>query len=470
MKKIIFRRLSSLVRPRSKDQDQRNKEYILNVLLVAGLLLIIIFGFVIIFLSMLIEHNYYVDSRLSGIVISLLFLAGLLILSKIGSPRYSEVLLTSFFFLISTFLVFSYGIFQPEGILLFALTIVMSAIILGSRASFIVTILVSATLLGTYLLHSNALVKPDSSWIKIPPGIGDVIGFSAIFFVITTVTWLMCSQMQNSLERAKRSEQALKEQADKLEIKVEERSKELQQAQEEKINDLYRLAELGYTSTALFHDLANRITVLSMDIESLGTTRGDSDEIIKQAKDSIKLIEERFKMARQEVEERETPKSFIIEDELNDIIDSLSYKTKRQKVDVKLYFKIPRSTRLHGDRIGFRRIIDNLIGNAVFAYDDPLSDLDKRDVFVVVHWTKNGLAISVTDYGRGIKLEEVRNIFKPFYTTKKKGMGIGLFISKVLAEYQFDGKLSVDSEPGKGSTFTLTLPLPGLKEGGKTSA
>ena len=68
------------------------------------------------------------------------------------------------------------------------------------------------------------------------------------------------------------------------------------------------------------------------------------------------------------------------------------------------------------------------------------------------------VAIDVSDNGPGMGKEQMENIFTPFFTTKPKGTGLGLAIfHKIVAEHR--GMIKVDSEPGKGSTFTVLLPL-----------
>ncbi|MCJ7498331.1 MAG: ATP-binding protein, partial [candidate division Zixibacteria bacterium] len=73
---------------------------------------------------------------------------------------------------------------------------------------------------------------------------------------------------------------------------------------------------------------------------------------------------------------------------------------------------------------------------------------------------KNSLIrLKVSDTGAGISRDFIRNnLFKPFQTTKKKGLGIGLFQCREIVELH-KGRLLVESEEGKGSTFTVELPL-----------
>jgi signal transduction histidine kinase len=68
------------------------------------------------------------------------------------------------------------------------------------------------------------------------------------------------------------------------------------------------------------------------------------------------------------------------------------------------------------------------------------------------------VVISVSDTGPGITDEARRNLFKPFYTTKPKGMGLGLASTRRLVEVQ-GGTISFESKDGKGATFAITLPL-----------
>jgi len=64
----------------------------------------------------------------------------------------------------------------------------------------------------------------------------------------------------------------------------------------------------------------------------------------------------------------------------------------------------------------------------------------------------------VIDRGSGIKAEHRAQIFNPFFTTKKEGVGLGLaIVAKIVDEH--GGKIAVESEPGKGSIFCVSLPL-----------
>ena len=79
---------------------------------------------------------------------------------------------------------------------------------------------------------------------------------------------------------------------------------------------------------------------------------------------------------------------------------------------------------------------------------------------VTVKTRANGreVEIAVIDRGSGIDTKTMNNIFNPFFTTKKDGVGLGLaIVSKIVDEH--GGKISVESEPGKGSVFRVLLPM-----------
>ena len=107
-----------------------------------------------------------------------------------------------------------------------------------------------------------------------------------------------------------------------------------------------------------------------------------------------------------------------------------------------------------------RQILINLLSNAFDA-------IANNGYVTVAAGTKSGrVEISVSDTGAGISPEDQVSIFEPFYTTKGrgKGTGLGLAICRELSK-ALGGSIEVESTPGKGSTFTVHLPLPGSGEG-----
>jgi PAS domain S-box-containing protein len=103
------------------------------------------------------------------------------------------------------------------------------------------------------------------------------------------------------------------------------------------------------------------------------------------------------------------------------------------------------------DRTLLQRVLANLIINAVQAMPKG------GNVTVTAHKEQESVTVSVEDTGEGIARENMGKIFHPFFTTKAKGQGLGLAVCKRLVEAH-NGTITVRSEVGKGSTFTLKIP------------
>jgi two-component system phosphate regulon sensor histidine kinase PhoR len=109
------------------------------------------------------------------------------------------------------------------------------------------------------------------------------------------------------------------------------------------------------------------------------------------------------------------------------------------------------------DMVYFTTMINNLLTNAVkYADKDP-------EITIEGFKDRGGIYIKVTDNGIGIEKSEQKHIFDKFYRVssgnihKTKGLGLGLYYVKKIAE-SHGGDVSVNSKPGKGSIFTITLP------------
>lgn len=107
---------------------------------------------------------------------------------------------------------------------------------------------------------------------------------------------------------------------------------------------------------------------------------------------------------------------------------------------------------LQVDRGQMVRVLRNLLLNAVQAMNE------KGDLFVECREDGNEAVFSVRDTGPGISREDQAQLFEPLVSTKSRGVGLGLPLSRRYAELN-GGRLDVDSCPGEGATFRLTLPL-----------
>lgn len=108
---------------------------------------------------------------------------------------------------------------------------------------------------------------------------------------------------------------------------------------------------------------------------------------------------------------------------------------------------------ISGDREQLKVAISNLIKNSIEAMQENLKVLK-----IATSISDGRMVIEVSDTGKGIPKDKLKSIFHPFYTSKIYGPGLGLtFTLKIIQQHR--GTISVESEPGKGTTFTISLPV-----------
>jgi signal transduction histidine kinase len=100
----------------------------------------------------------------------------------------------------------------------------------------------------------------------------------------------------------------------------------------------------------------------------------------------------------------------------------------------------------------FDWVIENLLKNALDAMES------RGAIYIDIMKGLNTVTIDVTDTGKGISKQNISKVFKPGFTTKKRGWGLGLSLSRRIVEQYHKGSIAVkSSEPGKGTTFRIVL-------------
>lgn len=451
------------IKPLSEDSDQAEREIVLNYLLVG------IFGLAVItlaasFIGPLVSGEPVHPLRLLNMFLNTLFIIGLYFVARYRR-HYTLVaaIITLLIALFGCAVAKQWGILDPYGVLLLGLAVVMASILIGARYALYVAIGLMVVLF--YLQHgqANGSLHPDLSWMgtnPTPPEIGDAVVISTILFLIALVSWLFNRQMEMSLKRAQHSEKALQHQKDLLEVKVEKRARQLEAAQLEKMQQLYRFAELGQLSTALFHDLANHLSTVNVDIEGLAA--GKRPDIMKRIQHNVGEINDIVRRVRQQIGGKNSVEVFDILHEVREVIKILAPTAEQSKVMVTMVIdkSLKPSLLYKGDITRFRQVILNLICNGMEAYPSPTrrSQPANRVVTIELSHRRSMLLVNVHDDGRGIRRADQTKVFEPFYTTKKKGVGIGLFIVQQVVKKDFGGDLTLTSDKKRGTTFSISLP------------
>lgn len=454
MRRKLYNRF---IKPATKDSDQAEREIVFNYLL-AGIFVLSVIAFVITLFGPVIAHRPAFGSRLIGNLITIAFIAGLYSVARYKKQyKLAAIILTLLITLFGCFVALQWGMLDPDSVLLLSLSVVMAGILVGARYSIYVTCFLAVLLAYLQQGESTGRLHPDLSWLGTKPVPGDAVSFAAILFVIAFVSWLFNRQMELSLKRARRSEKALQRQKASLEVKVQKRTQELEAARLEQMRELYRFAELGRLSTALFHDLANHLTNISIDIEGLRAQ--DKSEIMGRMQGNVRHIDSVVRRVRQQIQGKSSIEVFNVISEINEIMEILSYEASQVGVSVMLEPGTVRPTLLYkGDLTRFRQVLLNVISNAIEAYGSRRRGRKDRSVIISLERVRTRLIIRVTDHGSVITAARLTKIFEPFYTTKPKGIGIGLFIVKQIVENNFDGAIDVSSDKRQGTTFSISLP------------
>jgi signal transduction histidine kinase len=446
---------SLLIKPRALDKDTQNRELVLNYV-VLGLITLSGLQFVNVSIEFFVFQRRYLIYRLLTVVavfaaFSWLFYYG----KQHQKQRLVAVFVVGLFLIASSVTALEWGTLTPFGTILFGLVIVMAGILLGARYSLLLATLSTLILAILEYLKSHNIVEPNLAWMRDKSTMNDVFGFGIIYGLIALLSWLFNRQMEQSLRRAQASEAALSKQNDSLELIVKRRTRELEAAQLEKVQQVYRFAEMGRVSSALFHDLANHLTNVSLGIEGLNDSQQSS--LMQRVQTDIHYSDDIVQRVRLQLRGQGSIDRIDVSKEVARVAKILNYKLVQSNVALKLESP-DRPLYWRGDIVPFRQIIHNLLNNAIEAYDK--SRRKKKLVIISISSLQGTVTITVRDWGIGITPDVKSKVFEPFYSSKKDGTGIGLYIVKQIVERDLGGVISLTSSPKQGTCFTVELGTP----------
>ena len=148
--------------------------------------------------------------------------------------------------------------------------------------------------------------------------------------------------------------------------------------------------------------------------------------------------------------------SFTVEELLKRVNILMKHELKNAIIYLNIKMKTDEKTIIKGDVNSLVQIINNMISNSIQAYNGKT----EQNIDLIVEKKENDLVISIKDYGCGIPEKVKEKLFKEMITTKgKNGTGLGLYMSYSTIRAHFNGNITVESEEGKGCTFSIILPL-----------
>jgi len=230
---------------------------------------------------------------------------------------------------------------------------------------------------------------------------------------------------------------------------------------EERLLKSERLAVIGETAAMVGHDLRNPLQGIMGSIyilkKRLGPTMDNKareaiDLIERDVEHSNRIISDLLDYSREiKLEPGETTPGSLIK-------NALTHIGREIPSNIRLLDLAKDEPEMIADSAKMQRVIVNLVNNAIDA-------MPQGGTLTASSSTENGsVGISVADTGTGMTEEVIQKLWIPLFTTKHKGMGLGLSICKRIVEAH-SGSISVQSALGKGSTFTVKLPVKSVLKG-----
>jgi signal transduction histidine kinase len=223
---------------------------------------------------------------------------------------------------------------------------------------------------------------------------------------------------------------------------------------QEEVKKQERQAMFGRVAAGLVHDLAHPIQNIGNSTRLLMRDDLDTDsrdQFRRTIERELQTLKRFMDDLRHVVKPKPIEKfAMDINGSVAEIAESMRAEGDRNGVNVEAQYA-PGPLVIEGDRFALGRVFRNLITNAIQATQPG------GRVTIATARAGDRIEIRVTDTGSGIPAERLPAIFDDFVTTKRRGLGLGLAISKRIVE-QLDGTIDVESEVGRGTAFTLRFP------------
>jgi len=231
---------------------------------------------------------------------------------------------------------------------------------------------------------------------------------------------------------------------------------------EKQIQHSDKLALIGQIAAGIAHEIGTPLNVISGNAEYIMMEMGENnpykeelETIISQAERIANLIKQLLEFARPK---KPNYTKINVNHEISHVVELLKHQFEKSNIKLNLKFSenIPD---IYADCSQIHQVFLNIIMNAIQAINqNGLIEIETflRDGYVNIKFKDNGI---------GILPEHIDKIFEPFFTTKEagKGTGLGLAVSKRIID-EHNGKVEVESTPGKGTIFTVKFPAYITKE------
>ena len=320
--------------------------------------------------------------------------------------------------------------------------IILAAFRFGVRGGLGSALAVSAFYLPHIMFHWGGLIE------------NNLMRFLQLFLfnILGYLTGLKAQGEKNEKEKYQKTAEKLQEALDS-----QQRQSEQISMMEHQLRAADRLAIVGELTASLAHEVRNPLGAIRGAVEII---RDEAPSELKESEFFSILINETERL-NQVVENylgfaRKKGRKgglFDFNESLKNILIMLG--AQARKTQIIFRSELPEiSCKISGDSNQFWQVVINILLNAIQAMPDG------GDIFIKAEIIKNDerkIRLSIRDQGQGMNEEQMKNIFRPFYTTKTNGSGLGLSIVKRIVD-EHKWLIDVKSSPGKGTEFVLEIP------------
>jgi len=320
-----------------------------------------------------------------------------------------------------------------------------------------------------FLLSTLSLRDPDRHRVLFIAGAGAVAICGVVIVVLASTIQRPMIELQEQIERvgegdlnasvsfARRNDEIgdLGRNFNRMVRLLRESREEIDHLHRTQMSRAEHLATLGELATGLAHEIRNPlagiagvIEIVARDLPATSPAKSVVKDVRLEIAQINRILTDLLETARPRAPE-------IRSSDLNTTIEHAVMLARQQVISkpIRVEFSAaPDLPEVDHDSDQIHQVLLNLLLNSVQAIDGPGS------VRVEISGREETALVTVSDTGRGIPAEHLPNIFRPFFTTKGNGTGLGLSLARRIVE-EHHGSIEVTSSPGKGTTFSVVLPI-----------
>jgi signal transduction histidine kinase len=320
-----------------------------------------------------------------------------------------------------------------------------------------------------FLLSTISLRDPERHAVLVVAGAGAVAICAVLIVALAYLIQRPMVELQEQIARvgngefdaevsfAKRNDEIgdLGRNFNRMVQQLRESRDEIERLHQTQISRAEHLATLGELAAGLAHEIRNPlagiagvIEIVGRDLPTTSPARGVVKDVRLEIAQINRILTDLLETARPRVPEMRAS-------DLNTTIEHAIMLVRQQVISKPITIDLQKSPDLpevEHDSDQIHQVLLNLLLNAVQAIEA------KGSVSVEIASRDNFAVVTVTDNGRGIPPEILPNIFRPFFTTKGNGTGLGLSLARRIVE-EHRGRIEVSSEPLRGTTFRVFLPF-----------